>query len=615
MSHEIRTPLNAILGFSDLMKETLLSHQQYEYVNIINQSGNSLLAQINDILDFSKIEAGKMELDCIWFDMYELLLTVLASHRHACSQKSLHLQHQIDADLPRYLYGDKQKIRQILYNLLDNAIKFTDVGIVSLAVKYQQEEAHFCIVTFVINDTGIGISETEQTRIFEPFSQEDSSTTRKFGGTGLGLSIVKRMVKLQKGELALRSIQGIGTKFIFKIPFSLTAPESEKEQLNKPLIALFEKSNRSLCALQLKQLGYEVELIDMGNSHLLEQKPELADKYQLMLFSQECLERSLFWQQKNLTDKKKNSLAYYFTGTDDNENLPQLLTKMGAVNISKGGLEIVEQINNLAEIHASAVGYESIEGDFNVLVVEDNQVNLLMTQKILQQIGLKSQVARNGKQAVELVKSSHFSLILMDCQMPVMDGLAATREIRDIEKQYDRHIPIIALTANAFKEDREACVAAGMDGYLSKPFKKKQLIEQINFWLKRDNNTDLTNYEKIGDRVLDPVLMKELMEMEPQGSNQFLAELSETFFANAEQLMQQIELAFSEHTIETIERAAHQMKSSSMNVAASGLSKLFKQLEIAAKQDDYQSAEKLWEFILQEHHLVEEAYATILKSK
>lgn len=611
MSHEIRTPLNAILGFSDLLKETGLSQQQREYINIINHSGSSLLTQINDILDFSKIESGKMELDWVWFDIYELLSAVLASNRYASSQKSLQLKHQIAPGLPRYLYGDKQKIKQILYNLLNNAIKFTEDGFVSLTGKYHLIDKDECVITFAIKDTGLGMTEAEQARIFEPFSQADSSTTRKYGGTGLGLAIVKRLVTLQKGQFSYRSTKGLGTEFIIDIPLKLTAPDTEKEQLKRPLIALFEEGTYSVCAMQLKRLGYDIDLIDQATSHHLQQKPEQAYKYQLLLFSQDCFEQILYWQEWNVHNKKKMSLASYCSNAIQNETVFPSISDMEVINISNDGLDIVEQINRIASTSVSVDSLENTDEDVRILVVEDNYVNLLMTQNILKQIGLKSQAARNGKQAVELTETGQYSLILMDCQMPIMDGFAATRAIRNREKETAQHIPIIALTANAFKEDREACVAAGMDAYLSKPFKKQQMIDVLDYWLKKVKNA--SSGEQLRDSVLDPVLIQELLDMDGQNSKKFIREISESFFTNAEQLMSAIELAFSENTIETIEKAAHQLKSSSLNVAAKELSNLFRQLELTAKQSDYQRTEKIWKYIIQEYHLVEQAYVKFLQ--
>ncbi len=620
MSHEIRTPLNAIIGFSDMLRETQLSQEQSEYSTIIYQSGNSLLTLINDILDFSKIEAGKMQVDLLWFDMYDLLTTVLASNRHACKRKSLSLEHNIDSSLPRYLYGDEQKIRQILYNLLNNALKFTEQGSISLNVKTEQISPDSCVVNISVIDTGIGIAKEKQAGLFDSFTQEDASTTRKYGGTGLGLAIVDKMVTLLGGEISLHSEQGRGTEFSLRLPFALNSPEADESYIEPTMIALIGENNNIL-SLQLSQLGYVVETMSFEMCLTLLQQQAVISKYHLLLFSHACKDQAISWYESDLYSNQRLPAAYCLDSFQDHDKT-QYLSGMPAIKISEDGLDIVEQLNRLIKTDLYAIDYDAFLDVGKILVVEDNPVNLLMTQKILNQTGLNSIAASNGQQAIDLYQSNEFAMILMDCQMPVMDGFKATQEIRflesnKLENDKDEHIPIVALTANAFQEERDVCLAAGMDDFISKPFKKKQLIDIIGKWLKIERNEskiiESGNTDSTED-ILDMTIINELMDMDATGSTEFISQISHVFFSNTEQVFQQIEVALLDHSFDQVAKYAHQLKSSSMHVAATRLSDLFSLLETLINQGQHHELVKLWQAIIDEYHLVEKAYKVILNN-
>jgi CheY-like chemotaxis protein/HPt (histidine-containing phosphotransfer) domain-containing protein len=562
-----------------------------------------------------------MEIDSVWFDVYELLITLLASHRHASKRKSVDLKYHLETGLPRYIFGDEQKIRQMLTNLLSNAIKFTDKGSILLSVRGEKESLGKDAIIFSVKDTGIGISDKKQVSLFNPFTQEDASTTRKYGGTGLGLAIVKKMANLLGGKITLRSIQGVGSEFLLTIPLLINPANPSKNQPQPVLNGLCTDNANSQLASQLEKIGYLVETIDSPELYLLQQDPELADEYKLFLFAEDTLDQAQDWEVTLLSSKKKIPVAYCDESTSKNV-LKNGISKLASIKINDDVLEMVEQLERLLDTSLPTPGLDNIASGVNVLIVEDNPVNLLMVQNIFKRIDLKNQSATNGQEAVELYIKNDFDLILMDCQMPIMDGLEASREIRKLEQLNNKKTPIIALTANAFKEDRDACIAAGMDGFLSKPFKKKQLLKVIQPWLKTINKVEQLEISKknkldkqqLKKNILDASIMRELIEMDEPGSKEFITQISSTYFANAEQLFSQIEQAFLEKNIQGVGTFAHQLKSSSMNVAAKRLSNLFKKLENKSRQDDYSSAKKIWLSIINEYDLVEEAYQNFLYS-
>jgi two-component system, sensor histidine kinase and response regulator len=504
MSHEIRTPMNAVIGFGELLKNTALTEQQKDYVDTICTSGELLISLINDILDISKIESRKIALEEIDFDLEYLITSVLKILRQRASGKILDLNLVYPESAPRNLRGDPTRIRQILMNLVGNAIKFTDQGDVTVSIGYEvsenENEQNARRIRINVRDTGIGIPKDKQKTIFEAFTQVDSSITRKYGGTGLGLTITKSLIEMMGGVIEVTSELGKGTEFVFTLILKVGQPIAEKgitliELKNlkekKVLIVDDNEQSREILLNFCTMIGMNVVCSAFSALNALEWLSKEENKVDVVLsdIMMPIMDGYEFSRKVKQMERMKDVKLIALTSdavpgiADDSGKagfdafLAKPFSRMELYEIMRAVFGDVRK--EKGQIITRHLAHELLIKGISALLVEDNVINQKLMSILLQQMGCAYKIANNGKEAVDMVKQQTFDLVLMDLQMPVMDGYEATRIIR---KDLKMNLPIVALTAHVFHEESEKCMAGGMNDFLTKPVALKALREMIMKW-------------------------------------------------------------------------------------------------------------------------------------
>jgi len=643
MSHEIRTPLNGIVPMLDLLSRAALPPDQRDMLNTASASSQQLLRIVDDILDYSKLEANKLELEITGFNLREVLDGVLQLMQRPAENKNIRLNLQLDPAVRLPVRGDPVRMRQVLSNLIGNAVKFTERGAVTVNVRRLGETAAQHLLRFEVRDTGIGIDAETQTRLFSSFSQADASTTRLYGGTGLGLAICKRIIDLMGGRIGVHSEAGRGATFWFEVPLlkvigDLRTQDSSLE-LTRALLVSPEGRLRQRLSILLPSWGIQLTCVDTTQEALERLRSVQTSgtaNFSIVLGDLSSIRASARALHRGVT--RNNAVdGVRMVWLYGDEEIPDEL-RDGSILLPRQshgadlhaalsfappvsppasvGFDEIPQRDDLmpmepppvaaapslsaVDVPAVVVPITGLPTATRLLLVEDNPVNLAVGEKLLSVLGYSCDIAINGQIALEKMATGLYSLVLMDCQMPVLDGYSATREWRDREvlQSSKTHLPIVAMTANAMAGDRQRCLDAGMDDYLSKPVSREQLENCLQRWLPGRASFGARTAQPIANTagvagappaprptapsifpVLDHSMLDELREI----AGDETARIVGLFLEDAPRLIARLESASTIPDLEAMRDAAHTLKSSSANVGAMALSTAAKRVELGAR--------------------------------